>query len=337
VKLFRSVVIAAVMALAVLQARAQAPDKPKDVPTFGVTTELAYVRFHVDRKGGPARDLKPEDFRIFEDGRPQSIALFETPSTRERTIPPEVTLVLDVSGSVMDARLLDETLIKDVFIAGLSDQTTVGLCAFGGELRCLAPPTRDFRTLFRGFEDAVAFSRENRRQGTRLYASIVDICHEATKGEKAQRALVIFSDGLENKGGKVDDAIRAAAEADVRVYAIKLSQAFQETSRDMRSGGGGYGAGGGFGGAPNRAMYDYKKFDLDKLAGESGGRTYEPATIDQKTLAEILRGIAAEISTEYILGYQPEGAASGRKRRVKVELADKSVGKVRDGERTLLR
>jgi hypothetical protein len=148
---------------------------------------------------------------------------------------------------------------------------------------------------------------------------------------------VIFSDGLENKGGKVDDAIRAVAEADVRVYAIKLSQAFQETSRDMRSGGGGYGVGGGFGGAPNRAMYDYKKFDLDKLAGESGGRTYEPATIDQKTLAEILRGIAAEISTEYILGYQPEGAASGRKRRVRVELADKALGKVRDGERTLLR
>jgi VWFA-related protein len=333
----RQFVIAAVLSLVGLEARAQAPDKPKDVPTFGVTTELAYVRFHVDRKGGPASDLKPEDFRILEDGRPQKIALLEAPSTRERTIPPEVTLVIDVSGSVMDARLLDETLIKDVFIAGLSEQTTVGLCAFGGELRCLAPPTRDFRTLFRGFEDAVAFSHESRRQGTRLYASVVDICKEAAKGEKAQRALVIFSDGLENKGGKVDEAIRAAAEVDMRIYAVKLSQAFQDTARDMRSGGAGMGAGGGFGAAPNRAVYDYKKFDLDKLAGETGGRAYEPGTIDPKTLATILRGIATEISTEYILGYQPEDAASGRKRRVKVELADKSLGKVRDGERTLLR
>lgn len=316
---------------------AAAQDKPKDVPTFGVTTELAYVRFHVDRKGGPVRDLKPEDFRVLEDGRPQTIALLETPSTRERTIPPEVTLALDVSGSVMDAELLSETLVKDVFIAGLSEQTSVGLCAFGGELRCLAPPTRDFRTLSRGFGDAVVFSRESRNQGTRLYASIVDICREAAKGEKAQRALVIFSDGLENKGGKVDEAIRAAAEADVRVYAVKLGQAFQDTAPDMRSGGAGYGAGGGFGRAPNRAMYDYKKFDLDKLAGETGGRAYEPATVDSRTLETILRGIATEISTEFILGYQPEGSAAGRKRRVKVELADKSLGKVRDGERTLLR
>jgi VWFA-related protein len=337
-----SVVIAAFLVLPGGSAGAQAPDKPKDVPTFGVTTELAYVRFHVDRKGGPASDLKPEDFRILEDGRPQKIALLEAPSTRERSIPPEVTLVIDVSGSVMDARLLDETLIKDVFIAGLSDQTTVGLCAFGGALRCLAPPTRDFRTLFRGFEDAVAFSHESRRQGTRLYASIVDICNEAAKGEKAQRALVIFSDGLENKGGKVDDAIRAAAEADMRVYAVKLSQAFQDTP-NLRGGGPSYGGagavgpGGGFGNTGNRAVYDYKKFDLDKLAGETGGRAYEPGTIDQKSLAAILRGIATEISTEYILGYQPEDAASGRKRRVKVELADKSIGKVRDGERTLLR
>ena len=54
-------------------------------------------------------------------------------------------------------------------------------------------------------------------------------------------------------------------------------------------------------------------------------------------MAEILQSIATEIAMEHVVGYQPEGAATGKKRRVKVELADKSIGKIPDGERTLLR
>jgi hypothetical protein len=40
---------------------------------------------------------------------------------------------------------------------------------------------------------------------------------------------------------------------------------------------------------------------------------------------------------ENVVGYQPEGAATGRKHRVKVELVDKSLGAIPDGERTLVR
>ncbi len=317
-------------ALAAVAAEAQSPEKPKDLPTFGVSTELVYVRFHVERKGGYADAVTREQLRVLEDGKPQSIAMLETPQTRERTIPPDVTLALDVSSSVLEAGLLDETLVKEVFLASLSEQSSVGLCAFGGELRCLTPPTRDAQALLDGFEQAVLFGRQTRRQGTRLYASIADICKERPGAPKVQRVLVVFSDGLDNKGGKVNEAIQAALEADARVYAVKVSQAFQDTAPTLRPGG-------GFGGPPNRALYDYKKFDLDKLAAETGGQAYEPRTLDQKTLATILRNIAKEITMENVVGYQPEGAPTGKRRKVKVELVDKSLGTIRDGERTLVR
>ena len=322
--------LGAALALVGLTAQGRSQDKPKDVPSFGVSTELVYVRFHVERKGGYLDALKKEQLRVFEDGQLRTIALLETPSMRERTIPPEVTLALDVSSSVMDARLLDEALIKEVFFASLSERAKVGLCAFGGELRCLTPPTREAPALMDGFEQAMAFGHETRRQGTRLYASIADICSDVGAAEKVQRAIVIFSDGLDNRGGKVQEAIRAAADADVRVYAVKLSQAFRESAGSL-------GGGGGFGGGPNRALYDYKKFDLDRLAAETGGRTYEPGSLDKKSLSAILKSIATEITMENVVGYQPEGAATGRKRRVKVELVDKSLGTIRDGERTLNR
>ena len=321
----RTALFAAALAAAALTTAAQSPDK-HDVPTFGTSTELVYLRFHVERKGGYLDTLKPEQIRVLEDGRPQKIALLETPSTRERTIPPEVTLALDVSSSVMDERLLDESLVKDVLFASLGEQARVGLCAFGGELRCLRPPTRDADSLVDGFQEALRFGWDTRREGTRLYASLADLCRRPKEGEKAQRALIVFSDGLENKGGKVQEAIQAAAEGDVRVYSILLSQAFQTSSRNAA-----------FGGVPNRSMYDYKKFELSRLAEESGGRAFEPGTVDPKSLAKILRTIATEISMENVVGYQPEGAATGRKRHVKVELADKSVGSIKDGERTLVR
>jgi VWFA-related protein len=321
--------------------QAPAPGQAPAVPTFGVSTELVYVRFHVETKAGYVRDVKREQIRVLEDGKEQKIALLETPSSRERTVAPEVTLALDVSGSVMDARLLDEQLLRDVLFATLNEQATVGLCAFGGELRCPVAPTRDVDALLNGFRESMEFGYQQRNTGTRLYRSLADIASAPAKGEKVQRALVVFSDGLENRGGKLDEAIRAAADADVRVYAIKLSQGFREQAIaagpfGAGSRGGGPG-GGGFGGAPGRAYYDYKKLELDELAEKTGGRTFEPGTLEPAVLADILRKIATEITMECVVGYAPEGAQTGKRRRVKVELVDKSIGKIPDGERTFAR
>lgn len=308
---------------------AQAPAGPAGVPTFGSTAELVYVRFHVEKKGLYVDHLTKDQIRVLEDGRPRTIALLETPSTRERTVPPEVTLALDVSSSVMDARLLDESLVKDVLLANLSDQAKVALCAFGGELRCLRPPTRDADALLSGFREAIAFGNETRNQGTRLYDSITDMCRRQTGDETAHRAraLIVFSDGLDNQGGRLKDAVQAAADAEVRVYPVLLSQAFQATARGV----------GGLGFDRNRAMYDYKKFDLVRLADGTGGRSYEPATLDAKELARIIRSIAGEISMENVVGFVPPGAPTGQKHHVKVELVDKSLGTIHDGERVLVR
>jgi len=337
-------VLALVLSLALAPmapARAQAPPPAGEVPTFGTSTEMVYVRFHVERKKGEyVRGVTKDQLRVLEDGRPQTIAVLETPSTQERTVPPELMLALDVSSSVMDARLLDEKLVRDVLFASLGAQARVGLCAFGGELSCFTPPTRDPEAVLAGFHQAVDFGLRTRNTGTRLFASLADIARgdhpledeaapeaPGTAAEKAQRAIVVFSDGLENQGGKWGMAARTAKDANVRVYTVLLSQAFQDTAQGpfLR------------GGAPNRAMYDYKKYDLGNVAEETGGLSFEPGTLDTKTLADILRKIATEITMENVVGYQPQGAPSGKKVTVKVELVDKSLGKIPDGQRTLVR
>jgi hypothetical protein len=217
--------------------------------------------------------------------------------------------------------------VREALFAGLDEQARVGLCAFGGELRCLRAPTRDAGSLLEGFQEAIEFGWRTRQGGTRLYASLADICRRPASGEKAQRAVIVFSDGLDNRGGDVGDAGDAAVAADVRIYSVLLSQAFQATARTV----------GPYAPPPNRTMYDYKKLELGRLAEDTGGRSYEPGTLDRKSLASILRSITTEISMENVIGYQPQGPATGRKRKIKVELVDKSLGKIRDGERTLVR
>ena len=298
-------------------------------PSFPSEAELVYVRFHVERKRGYATDLGKDQLRVLEDGKPRPIAVLETAATRDRTVLPEVTLVLDVSSSVMDERLLDETLIRQVLFGSLHAQSKVALCAFGGRLECFAEPTRDASALMDAFSAALRFGHETRREGTRLYASVAEVARRsAAWGGRAQRAMILFTDALDTEGGRVKDAVEAATQADVRVYAVKVSQAFQDTAPGRRP----------FSrGAPNRAMYDYRKLELDALPEATGGRSFEPGTLSEESLAKVLREIGADISSEIVVGYEPLGAPTGTKHKVKVELLDTVAGKIRDGERTLVR
>lgn len=50
--------------------------------TFKAQTELVLVNVNVrDKNGNPVRDLKPEDFTVLEDNKPQKVATFDTENT----------------------------------------------------------------------------------------------------------------------------------------------------------------------------------------------------------------------------------------------------------------
>ena len=66
------ILIAPLLATASPQSPSPAPPA-REVPTFGTTTELVYVRFHVEKKGTYLDALKPDQIRVLEDGQPQKI------------------------------------------------------------------------------------------------------------------------------------------------------------------------------------------------------------------------------------------------------------------------
>ena len=82
-------------------AGSQATDQPVnrggEVETIRVRTRLVNVALNVvDAHGTPVGGFEKKDFQLFEDGKPQTIAVFE----REATSPLSIVLAIDESGTI---------------------------------------------------------------------------------------------------------------------------------------------------------------------------------------------------------------------------------------------
>src|SRR6185369_12033683 len=180
-------------------------------------TQLVSVpAFVTDSAGHPLSGLKPENFRIIEDGQPQTISNFGTAET-----PFEIALLLDTSGSTRD----DVALIRDAaanFIAALRPGDRVGIVAFNttrngtesmATVDVLSPLTSD-RDELRKAMDNLGSSN-----GTPYYDAlqrVIDsVFHDPPRDEvRGRRAVVALTDGVDS-----------ASNSDFGSAKLKLSQA----------------------------------------------------------------------------------------------------------------
>ena len=166
--------------------------------------------------------------------------------------------------------------------------------------------------------------------GTALYDAVYLAAHEVLPRQKARRAVILLTDGVDS-GSKttLPGAIEAAQRADTIVYAIYYKG---EEHHDY-GGGGGHGGGfpgggggypggrggggrgggggqdgqGGGGGRGGGERVDGKKV-LERLCGETGGRVF--AVSKKDTVARIYSEIGAELRAQYRLGFTPTGPAA---------------------------
>src|SRR5919205_679820 len=148
----------------------KSPDEVDEGDVVRVDTQLVSVPAVVtDGAGRPLSGLRPENFRIIEDGQPQTIANFGTTET-----PFEIALLLDTSGSTRD----DVALIRAAaisFIEALRPGDRVGIVAFNtaktvrdpiAAVEVLTPLTGDREALKTAIENLGA------SQGTPYYDAL---------------------------------------------------------------------------------------------------------------------------------------------------------------------
>lgn len=318
-----------------------------------VETQLVSVPAIVTNSlGRPVSALRAENFVIFEDGKPQTIANFGTTEA-----PFEIALLLDTSGSTRD----DVGLIRqaaNAFIDALRPGDRVAIVAFnqsasakeGGlaKVEVLSTLTGDRKALRNAMESLGSSN------GTPFYDALErigdEIFREPPREEvRGRRAVVALTDGVDSTSDSdYTEARQKLLHAGVATYFIQVNtEDFVEDRllRDCRDDGqltlsakqleryrkiflpGGksddvadFCQMGQFERMDiSRQLYNLARREMNDLARASGGRNFVAASLQDARAA--LARVAADIGTQYSLGYYPTNKTrDGKFRTIRVEL-----------------
>lgn len=318
-----------------------------------------------DASGRPLSNLKAENFRIIEDGQAQTIANFGTTET-----PFEIALLLDTSGSTRD----DVALIRsaaNTFIEALRSGDRVGVVSFNQSVGFGDPVAKvEVLTPLTGDREALRTAIDNlgASQGTPYYDALERVAdgifHDPPKDDvRGRRAVVALTDGVDSSSNS--DFVTAKmklARAGIACYFIQVNtEDFVEDRlmKDCQDDGqlslskrqieryrklffpkakeenfNSFCQMGPFERMSiSRELYNLARREMNDLSRGSGGRSFEAATLADARAA--FARVAADIGTQYSLGYYPTNKArDGKFRSIKLEvrgLREKTQIRARDG------
>jgi VWFA-related protein len=239
---------------------------------FTITAHADLVLLDVSvkgEKGGYVSNLTKENFRIYENGKLQTISQFGKEDT-----PITVGLVLDDSHSMRPKRA-DVINAALSFVDASNPNDEMFVTHFNDRVRHGLPPGTMFT------DDAEILRQalwNNPAEGmTALYDGILDGLHQLEFGKQDKKSLVVITDGGDNASkSSFKDVEDAVQQTRAIIYTVGV---FDEEDQDRNPG------------------------LLRRLAAISGGVAYIPQRLDE--LPQICRGIAKDIRNRYSIGYVP--------------------------------
>jgi len=332
-------------------------------PVFHSETSLALVRFQVVHDNTYVLNLKPEDIQLYEDGKPQKFTVFENGRASGRTNTADLVLLFDISGSVLNAGLLNPLVFKSTLLDGLPN-VRLAIYGFSDDLRRYCPPTRDLAVIEAAFRslgqrapgETIILEplpkRSVKKPGTWIYEAViaaaremnpkpdvhstVDFSDPAPASESALPSLstammLVFSDGLANGSSAVpEDASAVAQELGIAVYPAVLG--YKDILDQINQ--------------AKVAKRDVRLMNLQSQENEvrmftrlgplTGGRAFNLPQISLAVMQQILDFMVGQIRHQYLVGFVPEVSSTPRSHKLEVRLVDKTQGTLMGGTRTLV-
>lgn len=262
------------------RARAQQPG----AGVFRTDIELVSTPVTVtDEEGRLVSTLDREDFEVFEDGIVQPIAQF----TKER-LPVSVALVLDVSDSMVGARMDDARTALERFLDDLlAPEDEASLVLFNHAARVASTWTLDRAPLQHRLVDVQPSG------GTALYDAVTATLPLFRTRRHARAAMLLVSDGADTASDISLMELRTRLTgSDVFVYAIAI-----EASNGRRS-------------------TQVNPWALRDVTGSGGG--YTEVIAQSAQLGPATERIAYELNHQYMLGFSPDRRADGRYHTIRI-------------------
>jgi VWFA-related protein len=268
-------------------------------PAIRVNVDLVNILFTVRSKHGGQLipNLNKEDFKIYEDGRQQTIQRF----SRETDLPLTLGLLIDISAS--QERLIDiERQAASAFFSSvIRPKDEAFLISFGKSTDLLQDYTNSPRLLSAALQDLRGDGQtpmigrgpipnvntgpiptSGTPKGTLLFDAIYLASNEKLKNEVGRKALVLITDG-DDQGSFYNrkTATEAAQRADAIVYSIYYVDRYFYMSAGMIGSGG--------------------EGDLRKISEETGGHVF--SVNGKHPLNQVFKEIQDEMRNQYSIGY----------------------------------
>jgi len=260
-----------------------------------VRVELVNVLVTVtDKKNRLITDLTKDDFRIFEDGRPQQIRFF----SRETDLPLRIGLLIDTSNSIRGRLHFEQEAAIDFLNEVLRPgKDSAFVVAFDVEPQLIQDYTDDVEKL------STAINGLQAGGVTTLYDAVFFACKEKLyifppPEPYLRRVMIVISDGQDNQSVHTrDEAIAMAQTAEVTIFAISTNRSGAEGKGDKV---------------------------LQMLARETGGHAFFP--FEAGDLSSNFQEIARELRSQYSLAYVPTNSVhDGTFRKISVEPVDNTL------------
>ena len=260
----------------------------QDDEVYRVNTDLVLVNITVlDAQGKFVRKLKPADFSVAENGQAQTVSSFTAQET-----PFAAAILLDTSGS-MESRLSLGRSAAIRFLDGLRAEDVASVYRFDTEVERLQDfsSTRDLSPVAYGIRT---------RGMTVLNDAIVRAAEDLAKRAEKRRAIIVLSDGGENRSrASAGKALERALAAGATIYTVNMSS--NDGPRSLQGGG-----------------------MLKELAEKSGGLYV--ASPGGQALRDSFAGIVAELGQQYTIAYRPSNRArDGSWRAIDVKVSRPDV------------
>jgi Ca-activated chloride channel family protein len=274
----------------------QSQSPPARIPeqaTISVDTALVVLPVSVtDADGNFISGLNQQDFRVYEEGRPQEVTLFQ-----EEDAPGTIGLIVDHSRSMgpklpavaaaVSAFARSSNRQDEMFVVNFNDQVSLKLPGGG-------PFTSDPNELQR---DVSASSAQGQ---TALYDALTAGLNHLQLARWDKRALIIVSDGGDNASEhKYSDVLALARRSQAVIYSIGLLGADTE---------------------------DENPQILRRLSHDTGGVSIFPAS--NESVLDASAKIARDLRAQYTVGFAARKTNSGHSfRKIEVKVAASGHGK----------
>jgi Ca-activated chloride channel family protein len=167
----------------------------------------------VDAAGSPVAGLTAADFRVSEDGRPQTISVFAAGE-----FPLSVVVALDRSFSMAGTKLDLARRAAAAFVRALRPDDEVIVIAIGSEIETITPAVPARVAAGTAWDAITAWGSTPLYDATRRSIDIIQT-------RKGRRALLIVSDGVDRDSEtSATSLIDYARRSDVMVYPVAMGK-----------------------------------------------------------------------------------------------------------------